>query len=475
MNLISSFLAVATILLVPFAGQANPIYGSWINENSGARIDILDGFKPGTGAFLAVNGSKVRAGTWTEKNSEVSLRIGYETFTVLMDGSDRLALKPNYGESLSFNRLVSDETTETISLKDDPTAFISKLQSKVWITSLEGQYGIFKPTFATDSGVLELTNGETLTDLRSWSVSSGVLKISGDVIVEARVNEAFFVGLNERDNFVVFRATDKAQVISATDLKSEREEFFNQLLTGEWISTSYTVSTVRFRPVFGELSGKVISTTEGRLSDQSNWEYSPSTGALKLGYTEYKGALIVNGTLALLKENGDQVFYNRSQSSSDKRYTLADIKQTALNENSLSKVQEMLSLQTYSNKYLYSWEFNADGRTGYLHKWQSEPFAITGETMDQEGKGESNTLRQVEEFLIFDDDEVYQLDTSISRLRPKTDAEALADAETSQRAKENALTKQLTVRITTKSGETIDVEIPLGDFAEISNLSILSE
>jgi hypothetical protein len=76
---------------------------------------------------------------------------------------------------------------------------------------------------------------------------------------------------------------------------------------------------------------------------------------------------------------------------------------------------------------------------------------------------------------IFDDKEVYQLDTSISRLRPKTDAEALADAENSKRAKENALTKQLTVRITTKSGETIDVEIPLGDFAEISNLSILSE
>lgn len=476
MQYIRYILALFIGFTVSLGTLAADYHGSWSNPQSGARIDILDGFKPGRGPVLSVDEkNEVEAGTWEEENGAINVKIGYKKYTLSLKNDGKIGLKPNFGDEFIFVPLVTDASSATISLKDDSTAFISKLTSKVWRTSLKGQFGIFKPTFANDSGVLELANDEQLTDLRSWAVASGVLKINRDVIIEARVNDTFFVGLDERDRFVVFRSIDNAQGLSATDLKSEREAFFNKLLTGEWISTGFGVSTVRFRPVFGELAGKVISTREGRLNSQSNWEYSPSTGALKVGYTEYKGALIVNDTLALLEDDGDQVFYSRSRNSSDTRYTLADLKQTALNENSLPKIQEMLGLQSYKDEYLFSWEFNADGRSGYLHKWKSEPFTITGETMDQENVGKRNTLRQVEDFLIFDDKEVYQLDTTVSRLRPKSDAEALADSQAAEAAKASALTKQLTLRITSRTGEILNLPIPISDFSEIANMSIVSE
>lgn len=476
MSSIRLVIITLSILFTSLSASANTMYGSWTNKESGSRIDILDGFKPGTGPVLSVDkDNQVKAGSWSDENGTITVKIGWDKFTLETTSANQVSLKKNFGDATVYERLVTDASTETVSLKDNPEAFITKLQSKLWVTSIDGQFGVFKPTFSNDAGVLELADANQLTDLRSWAVASGVLKINRDVIVEARVNDEFFVGLDERDKFVVFRSTDNAASLNATDLKSEREAFFNQLLTGEWISTGFGVSTVRFRPTFGELAGKVISTREGKLNKQSNWEYSPSTGALKLGYTEYKGALIVNETLALLEDDGDQVFFSRSRQSSDKRYTLADVKQTALNENSLAKIQEMLGLQSYQDEYLFSWEFNPDGRSGYLHKWQSRPFTITGETLDQDGIGKRNTLRQIEEFLIFDDKEVYQLDTSISRLRPKTDAEAIADTEKSQKAKASALTKQLTLRISTRSGETLDVEIPLSDFTDITNLAIISE
>jgi hypothetical protein len=374
-----------------------------------------------------------------------------------------------------LSRISLDDQTTTISLKDNPKAFISTLQSRVWVTAIDSSVGVFKPTFSNDSGVLELTNDGTIRNLKSWAVASGVLKIDRDVILEARISKNFFVGLNKRDRFIIFRGKEDAKGLSLTDLKSEREAFFNQLLTGEWVTGGRRNLTKRFRPIFGELAGKVISTKDDKLYRQKNWEYSPATGALKVGHTEYLRALIVNNTLALLERDGDQTFYSRSLSSSEKRYTLSDVKKTALNENSLDKVQAMLGLQTYRNEYFFLWEFNPGGRTGFLHQWKSEPFSITGETLSSEGIGKRNTLRQVEEFLVFDEDEVFQLDATVSRLRPKTDTEAEADAEKAIKAKTTALQTQLKVRVSMNNGKTIEVELPLTDFSEIASISLVTE
>lgn len=472
-----SLLISSLIMGVANSAHAAEMYGSWSDPETGTRIDILDGFKPGQGAVLSVGqDNKVKSGSWTNADGKISLKLGWDSYEVTMPEDDRLLLGKTYGKSLLLRRLGTGEVTDTISLKDDPTAFIDLLNSKVWITSLDSRNAVFKRTFSPDAGVLELTRDDVLEGLQSWSVASGVLKLKSTLLIEARINDLFFVGLDKNDNFVVFRAVADAPAVVSTDLKREREEFFNALLTGEWeTSSGYDLKTTRFRPVFGELAGKKITTTDGRLTSQSDWEYSPSTGAIKIGYTQYNGAVIVNDTIALLKKNGDQEFYRRARSSSDKRYTLADLKQTALNENSKAKVQSMLSYQVYRDNYLFSWEFDTEGRAGYLHKWVSTPFVITGETMETEGSGKRNVLRQVDEFLIFDDKEVYQLDSTVSRLRPKSDAEAAADATAAQGAIDSAMQKQLMLRLSTKDGRTVDVALPVSDFSDIGSMSIVAE
>jgi hypothetical protein len=472
------FLAVLILIAsVTHSASADEIYGSWADSDTGMRIDILDGFKPGQGAVLSVGSdSKVKSGSWTNVDGKITLNIGWKSYDVSMPEGDRLLLGQTYGKSVLLSRLGTEEIAETVSLKEDSTAFIDLLNSKVWITSLDGRNAVFKRTFSPDAGVLELSKDDVLEGLQSWSVASGVLKLESTLLIEARINDRFFVGLDKNDNFVVFRAIEDAPEVVSTDLKREREEFFNALLTGEWETSSGSrLKTTRFRPVFGELAGKKITTTRGRLTSQSDWEYSPSTGAIKIGYSKYNGAVIVNDTIALLKENGDQEFYRRAPASSDKRYTLADLKQTALNENSKAKVQSMLGYQVYRDNFLYSWEFDSEGRAGYLHKWVSTPFVIAGETMETEGAGKRNVLRQVEEFLIFDDKEVYQLDSTVSRLRPKSDTEAAADAAAAQGAIDNAMQKKLMLRLLTKDGRTVDVALPVSSFSDIGSMSIVAE
>ena len=223
------------------------------------------------------------------------------------------------------------------------------------------------------------------------------------------------------------------------------------------------------------MAGEVFTTRDDRLYEDNKWEYSPSTGAIKIGYTEYVGALIVNENLALIEKDGDQKFYNRAFSSSDKRYTLGDVKSTALNENSLQKINEMLKPQFQRDDYLYSFEFKQDGRTGFSHKWNSEPFDITGETFRSDMIGKSEQLFQVEDFIVFDEQAVYKMDSSASRLRPKSDDEVAQDVSKQEQIQNSAQTTSVLVRILTTDGKIKDVPLPITSFQDIANISILTE
>ena len=143
--------------------------------------------------------------------------------------------------------------------------------------------------------------------------------------------------------------------------KKQRINFFNELLSGDWGTTYYgTLRTHKFRPVYGELKGVKLTTTKNRLSDNRVWEYSPATGAIKIGYNEYVGALVVNGTLAFIEDDGDQEFYSRISADIQKRYTLGDVKEIALNEKSTDKIRKSLASQFQRESYFYSFEFNED-------------------------------------------------------------------------------------------------------------------
>jgi len=232
----------------------------------------------------------------------------------------------------------------------------------------------------------------------------------------------------------------------------------------------------KFRPIYGELAGERFTTYENRLSSDLSWEYSPATGALKIGSTEYVGALIVNDTLALIQKNGDQKFYNRLRNGNLKRYTLGDVKTVSLSENSLPKVKEMLSPQFQRDDYLYSFEFKDDGRTGFKHMWRSTPFSITGETFQNDLVAKSEKLFQVEDFVVFDGGKMtFKMDTSEARLKPKTDEEVASDVAKQKDLQTNAQTKSVKVRMLTTNGNTVDIALPVDNFSDIVSISILTE
>lgn len=471
---------ILNILLICFGASAyadQKFYGSWLDSGTGLQLDILDGFKPNTGPTLVIEkDGKVSSSSWVVKDNKFEISIGYNSFEGSISNDGSLVLAKSYGDPMVFTALSTNEESASVSLKDDETAFISKLQDFVWLTSDDGANTTFKATFGTDTGVVEILNDEKLINLKSWSVSSGVIKIDSSVIIEARVTDQYFVGLDQNDKFIVYKSIQPAAEQVTTDVELQREQFFDALLTGEWETKSWGGTlTHKFRPVYGELAGKLFTVDESRLSSDSSWEYSPATGALKVDYTEYVGALVVNETLALIQKNGDQKFYNRLRNGNTKRYTLGDVKIISLSENSLPKVKETLSPQFQRGEYLYSFEFKDDGRTGFTHMWRSTPFSITGETFKTELIGTSETLFQVEDFVVFEGDETFKMDTSESRLRPKTDDEVAGDVAKQIELQTNAQTKTVKVRMLTSVGDTVDIVLPVSSFSEIMSISIITE
>ena len=452
-------------------------YGSWLNAGTGLQLDILDGFKPNTGPTLIIKkGGNVSSNSWEINENKFKISIGYDSYEGSIGNDGSLVLSQSYGDPLVFDALSTSEASASVSLKEDEPAFISKLQDFVWLTSDKGATATFKATFGTDTGVVEILDDLKLKDLKTWSVSSGVIKIDSSVIIEARVTDQYFIGLDQSDEFIVYKSIRPSADQVTTDVELQREKFFDALLTGDWETKSWAETyTHKFRPIYGELAGERFTIYENRLSSDPSWEYSPATGALKIGSTEYVGALIVNDTLALIEKDGDQRFYNRLKNGNTKRYTLGDVKTVSLSENSLPKVKEMLSPQFQRDDYLYSFEFKDDGRTGFTHMWRSTPFSITGETFETALVGESEKLFQVENFVVFEDQKTFKMDTSEARLKPKTDENVASDVAKQKDLQANAQTKSVKVRMLTANGDTVDIALPVDNFADIISISILTE
>jgi hypothetical protein len=474
----SILLLICSVLLFVHPSNADEaIFGSWQEAQSGERLDVLDGFKPGTGPILILDKKgEVSVSTWTSKNTSYQIKLGYRTYDVATEPNGNLHLSVGGGKPRVFSKISAAEEGQAVSIKNDRNGFLSKLQNYEWLTSIDGSLGLFNTTFSPESGVLQLIKDKKLKDLMPWGVASDVIKIGRTVIIEARVSDKYFVGLDQRDKFVVFRSVKKAPKQTSTNLEKQREQFFDALMSGAWETKTYGGSYIhKFRPIFGELSGVKLSTKDDRLSSDAKWEYSPSTGAIKVGSASYVGALVVNNTLAFVKKNGDQEFYYRFPEQEMKRFTLGDVKTTALNENSLKKIRDMLTPQFQRGDFLYQFEFKNDIRNGFVHQWKSNPFVITGETFNSTSVGKSKELSQVEDFIIFDNGRVFKMDASASRLRPKSDAEASQDAFKQEQIQSVAQTKKILIRVSTADGKTQDLPIPVSGFGDITGISIIAE
>jgi len=452
------------------------IIGNWLS-NKGSTIEILDGFQVSTGPILMTNPEgEISSGSWKlNDDKSINISLGWSENTV--EFIDQTNFK--WGYSSTFTKSGENDFINKISLKDNPDDFINELVKNIWSTSLSSKKADFSTTFTKDSGVVEFTDIEGITKPSSWSIASNVFKLSDSVIIEASIGSNYFIGLDSRDNFIVFKNIGKSSIKQKTAMSDMREDFFDAFLTGSWEKSSYSSKIIyKFRPIYGELKGKRfgLDSEDNRLKDLTSWEYSPSTGALKIGSREYIQAKVVGDTLALLNKDGDQNFYSRSSESDGIRYTLADVKQVPLNENSLSKIEKELSSQFQYGDYIYLFEFSNDKRTGFVHKFRSKPFSITGETFYSESIiSKSNVLYVVEDFVLFDDYDVFKRDASHARLKGKSEEEVAKGVKEESQRIENLSKKQLLAVITLSDGNVVEVPLGIQDLDGVKKIELVVE
>ena len=468
------FLVLAFLLMPNFAFAKSELTGVWQSVEEDIRLDILDGFKPNRGAVLSIEkGEETEVGSWESNEQGITLSVGWSSDEVQFIGTDTIEWRRK-----RFTRSTGITEEGVVLLKGDENAFIDQLTGGVWLTSDEGENAIFKSTFSIDSGVLALyaRSGE-LESLRSWGISSGVLKIGDSVIVEARISENYLVGQDHRDSFVVFRAAYEAEEQGRIELSKQREDFLSNLLTDTWQRPKYGGGYYyyKFRSVEGPLKGRVLHLENDTFKGSSVWEYSPSTGALKIGYTDYIGGIAVGDTLALLEEDGDQVFYHKKPDGPGKVFSVSDVRTYRVNEVDLGDLNRTLDGQFQRDGYLYSFEFKDDGRTGYVHKWRSEPFFVTGQRFASDAfYPEAEIIYELEEYLLFDDVFAVKRDATESRLKPKTDAQVAEDRQAMEKKMESLGQTSVVLRVTDLEGNVQDFMLPFRSMADIEGIELVT-
>ena len=469
--MLRQFFFVLSIL--PGLAFANDqLIGVWQSAEEDIRFDILDGFNPNRGAVLSIeNDNNTEIGSWETIELDTKMKLGWRSGVVRFRGSDSFEW-----ENKIFTRRRNIIEDDVILLKQDEIAFIDRMSKNIWLTSTKGEQAIFKSTFSVDSGVVEqyASTGE-LTGLEPWGISSGVLKIADSVIVEARISEHYLIGQDHRDKFVVFLATQDRTPQGRIELAKQRENFLTKLLTDTWQRAFYGgYYYYKFRNVEGPLKGRVLRLENDSFEGATVWEYSPSTGALKIGYTDYIGGLVVGNTLALLKENGEQEFYQQRPNGLGRIFSMSDVMLHRVNETKISDLKPILDGQFQLGDYLYSFEFKGDDRTGYVHKWRSVPFTVVAQQLANRLLSETEVIYSLEEYLIFDEGFALKRDATASRLRPKTDAEVEEDQKAMQSKLDTLRQTSVLLRITDLDGNVRDFTLPYRSMAEIAGIQVMS-
>lgn len=460
--------------LSPLAANEQTLVGSWLRSDEKVRYECIDGFKANSGAVLATeSGLETGLGSWKCENGVFSIELGWYSSEVTFITDDIIEYRRE-----TFKRAESIEENQIVSIKSDEDAFVETLTSFAWKKGKEGQTSIFRTTFSQDSGVVEkFSVDDELVSFESWAIGSGVLKIGSTTLIDSRVSDRYLIGVDQYDNFVVYRTLGVAEIVDRTDLKEQREAFLAALTTDAWFSVSSYSSPIifRFRPIESELKGRVIQTRDDKLYSWSVWEYSPEKGTLSIGYTSYIGALLLGDTIAFVDGSGSQQFYRRLPGGANHRFTIADVSSISLSETNINKIIETLSGQFQTGDYLYSFDFSKNKVDGKVHKFATEPFTIIGNTFTNKLVGNAKHLWAIEDVVIFDDRNLLKRDTQKVWLKSIDDAEATALQAGIEAKTKSVMEKNIFVRVRTKDGKTVEVELPISDFSQIVELTLLME
>jgi len=453
------------------------LFGSWKNAD-GSRIDLIDGFKPNVGPAIVYDEEELtEVNTWSVDNGE--LKIGYSSgiYTISADNNSMDWRNKNW------TRIESLSNSNLIDLKIDTENFVNELTAyNFYSYSKEFNLTKFETTFSTTEGVItQFDDDDNISNLASWGVGSGIIKIGDDVFIEAKISENFLIAVDDRDDFIVLNKGSEKNILEKISLVESREQFLLNLKSGAWVvpSTYSADRILRFRPIEGDLKGRVLTESENTLSNSQVWEFSPSTGAFKIGYTDYNAGLSLGGEiLVLLEDNGDQYTLYKSDEINDKSFTVSDVKNLTISERDATQIKEMISIVSSKEDQFTYFEFKEDNLSGYLHEWRSYPFQITGQTLFVEDNytfNNSENIYLVEDYLIFGESDSRKIDLRETRLKPKTDSEAQADVEQAQSNKEQLSSKNVKLKIDLKNGQSETILLPVDSFENIKSISVIEE
>ena len=450
------------------------LIGTWETEK-GERMDVLDGFKPNTGPVIQYSDGEVDGVyTWQIDSTSKELKIRYNS-TVYTVSDNGLTLQWN---NRKWNKSKELQTQGIVNLGTDVNSFIDGLTGHSWSANSSSIGKIeFTRTFTNTEGVVtKFDQEQSLKSLNSWGIASGVLKIGSQVYLEVRITPQYLIGVDDDDGFIVLNKESARSEGTRTTLVEAREKFLSAMTTGAWRRPgSYESDSIfRFRPIEGDLKGRVFREQELELQSTSVWEFSPATGALKIGWDEYNGGMTVGDLLILVEQDGDQRPYLRDSSVEEKQFTTTDVKTIEVSERTASDVVNAIGRQlSYENEFTL-FEFNQDGRTGYVHQWISYPFQIIGQSLKSDW-GSYEQIHLVEDYVVFGTGKGRKVDVRQSRLRPKTDAEAQSDAKQAEQELSEMQQGKVNVKITRMDGSEETVRLPITSLADLKSIVVVAE
>jgi hypothetical protein len=464
------------------------LIGSWQNDE-GLKMDLMRGFKPNVGPVIYWEDEEVsEIQTWKVNPNSNELEIYYESgiYDISSDGNQLHWNTASWKdkEDLLWKKIDDIESKNVINIKKDPDAFVNILTSALWSSNVKkNDQKEFTKTFSSTSGILSGFNKEReLDDLQSWGVASGVFTIgSSNLYVEALISDKYLIAVDANDNFLVLYKGDVTEELERITLKDSREQFLSSLTTGAWkkISSYSPDSIFRFRPIEGELKGRVFVENDSKLISSSVWEYSPATGAFKEGYTEYLSGLNIGNLLVFVDTDGKQNALYRDNSVELIEFSTSDVDNISISERSTTETKNTLNRQmSIGNGNDFTlFEFNIDNRTGYFHEWTSYPFQITGEALqiDDYYPSKFEQLYLIEDYVVFDESFSKKIDTRKSRMKPKTDIESKEDSVKAIEVLDTESKVSLKIKIDLKDGTSKTIPIPVSSLLDLKSISVITQ
>jgi hypothetical protein len=447
---------------------ASDLIGNWTSTDKKLRYDFLEGFAPKKGVVIQYeNGKPKSVDEWEIRPDGV--KFGYST------NEYKILDNTMIFEGKNFQRLPIKKSGKIIELKRESQIFIDTLVGSYWLNPIEEESYQYKKGFSSTSGIYSITEKGKLASLGSWSFANGVIKIDSSVYPNGRIAGDFLFLLTSRNNIKVLKRGKKSLTLETVELKKKGKEFIRKLVSGRWMTpSSYsTPKYEEFRPIFGDLSGVIFNFNGSDFTGSSKWEYSLKTGSIKSGYTEYPNAQIQGPFLILLKKDGETETSVRPKGENIKEFTHAEVKRIKVTETDTETLRSLLGRQWYNSPDTYKFVFQENGKEGWLHKFRSYPFIISGNTLNIKGLSEVKDIRFVDgKIVLGDDQQSYFSDSKIVYLahQGKEAATKLANLQ-KQKAQESAKSK-LVLKIKMRDGASHRVVLPVGEMKNIISLSV---